>query len=301
MDKIAFIYEKYNDQLQHMASCERMTEEKFCTYVSEALSGLEYVEIEEEGSYGIMHFDYRQSEGRSYCYIPVYGYYSDSEKTTVKLFQKLAKCVACNGVCEFFVHLYSCDTASIQAFHFMQFGTLAEKCIKKIDSFPEIVVPGFMIRALTKTEIDSRWKEIWHAINQILLHLRESPVFYPGTEFTEEVYRDFFMSDHVELIAAFYGEEIVGIIEWNLEDNRLMCGKNSVNVGEIYVSPLFRDKKLSKALLKTAEKRAKDAGFNYMWVNHGTANPNARGFWNKYFETYQYELVRTIDFSACKR
>lgn len=31
-----------------------------------------------------------------------------------------------------------------------------------------------------------------------------------------------------------------------------------------------------------------------MWVEHGTANPNARGFWKKYFKTYQYELVRTI-------
>ncbi len=28
--------------------------------------------------------------------------------------------------------------------------------------------------------------------------------------------------------------------------------------------------------------------------SHGTANPNARGFWNKYFMTYQYEFVRTI-------
>lgn len=31
-----------------------------------------------------------------------------------------------------------------------------------------------------------------------------------------------------------------------------------------------------------------------MWVEHGTANPNARGFWNKYFDTYRYELIREI-------
>ncbi len=301
MDKIALLYKKYNDQLRNMESFERMTKEKFCSFVSEALSGLDYVEIDESGNYGIMYFEYRKNEDRNYCYIPVYGYYSDSEKMTVKLFQKLAKQIACDGSCKFLVHLYSCDTTSIQSFHFMQFGTILEKCIKKINVFSETAVPGFTIRALTKTETESRWKEIWHAINQVILHLQESPVFYPGVEFTEEVYRDFFMSDDVELIAAFRGEEIIGIIEWNLEDNLLMCGKNSVNVGEIYVSPLFRDKKISKALLETAEKRAKAAGFNYMWVEHGTANPNARGFWNRYFETYQYELMRIIDFSACKR
>ena len=38
-----------------------------------------------------------------------------------------------------------------------------------------------------------------------------------------------------------------------------------------------------------------EKGYKYMWVEHGTATPNARGFWNKYFLPYQYELVRTIN------
>lgn len=37
------------------------------------------------------------------------------------------------------------------------------------------------------------------------------------------------------------------------------------------------------------------AGYKYMWVEHGTANPNARGFWNKYFTTCHYELVRRVE------
>lgn len=51
---------------------------------------------------------------------------------------------------------------------------------------------------------------------------------------------------------------------------------------------------LAEALLRYVEARAKCEGAEYMWVQHGTANPNARGFWNKYFSTYEYELVRTI-------
>jgi ribosomal protein S18 acetylase RimI-like enzyme len=97
------------------------------------------------------------------------------------------------------------------------------------------------------------------------------------------------------LIAAFYGRSLVGIIEWNLEEDSFMFGKRkSVNVGEVYVKPSLRGSGLVKALLNTAENRAMNAGFEYMWVEHGTANPNARGFWNKYFQTYQYELVRTV-------
>lgn len=77
-----------------------------------------------------------------------------------------------------------------------------------------------------------------------------------------------------------------------------MCGENSVNVGEIYVMPQYRGTKLSEQLLNMAIKRAKQAGYVYMWVEHGTANPNARGFWNKYFETYQYELTRVVNMES---
>lgn len=87
----------------------------------------------------------------------------------------------------------------------------------------------------------------------------------------------------------------MGIIEWNHEENDFLEGKlNSVNVGEIYVYPEYRGTGLSETILRFAEKRALEEGYNYMWVEHGTANPNARGFWNKYFMPYQYELVRMI-------
>lgn len=102
------------------------------------------------------------------------------------------------------------------------------------------------------------------------------------------------MSEDTKLIAAVHNDELIGMIEWNLDANHLMGGRKSVNVGEIFVLPQYRGTKLSVKLLETAEKRAKEAGYDYMWVEHGTANPNARGFWNKYFATYQYELVREI-------
>lgn len=39
----------------------------------------------------------------------------------------------------------------------------------------------------------------------------------------------------------------------------------------------------------------RNQGLNYLWVEHGTANPNARGFWNKYFITYCYTMIRYMD------
>lgn len=104
------------------------------------------------------------------------------------------------------------------------------------------------------------------------------------------------MSSDLELIGAYADGKLVGIIEWNQEENDFLEGQsNSVNVGEIYVYPKYRGIGLSETLQRFAEKRALEGGYKYMWVEHGTANPNTRGFRNKYFLPYQYELVRTIN------
>ena len=59
------------------------------------------------------------------------------------------------------------------------------------------------------------------------------------------------------------------VIEWNLEETLLCLERKSVNVGEVYVKPSLRGSGLVKALLNTAENRAMNAGFEYMWVGHG--------------------------------
>ena len=58
-------------------------------------------------------------------------------------------------------------------------------------------------------------------------------------------------------------------------------------------SDFLREKLEGLQYLEVENKGEK--GYKCMWVEHGTANPNARGFWNKYFLPYQYELVRTIN------
>lgn len=136
----------------------------------------------------------------------------------------------------------------------------------------------FEIRVLSKSEIEKDWLKIWQLTNNIIRHLQESPVFYPDYEFTEEVYREFYMDRDTELIAAFHNSKLIGIIEWNHDSNDIFGGRKSVNVGEIFVLPQYRGTGLSVKLLETAEKRAKESGYDYMWVEHGTANPMLEDF-----------------------
>lgn len=291
MTETELLYRKYRNM---MPDCGLLDERSFSIFVSEALKGLECVRIEEKTDLGVMYYSLREENGLRHCGIPLLGYYAESEKMTVRLFQKLAENVVSDMSCRFSANLYSSDAECIRAFQMMQFGNMAEKGIRKLGK--NSVNTKFDIRILPKNEITGRWSDVWALVRQIIIHLRKSPVFYPGKEFTEELYRDFFMSDCTEVIAAFDEGRMTGIIEWNSEENKLLCGNGrSVNIGEAFVIPPLRGTGLAESLLYAAEKRAKEAGAEYMWVEHGTANPNARGFWNKYFKTCQYLLVRTVE------
>lgn len=67
-----------------------------------------------------------------------------------------------------------------------------------------------------------------------------------------------------------------------------------INVGEAFVLPEYRGKDIAQALLNYVDQDLLQNNYQYAWVEHGTANPNARYFWNKYFATYKYEMVRRI-------
>lgn len=294
VDRYELLYQSYRKEMESFPSEICMDYIQFSSMLSRQLKDMSFIEIESDNQYGFLYYHHQKDEA-AHIRVPVYGYYAENEKMMVRLFQKLANVVDMNGTNEFSISIYSHDCACMQALHTMQFGNMAEKCIKKIESEPLEPLPGTCIRELNKEEIESRWAEVWNAVNQIVLHLTKSPVFYKGEEFTEEAYRDFFMGESVHAIAALAKDRIVGIIEWNDEANPMISASQcSANVGEAFVYPEFRGTGLAKRLLRYAESAAFENGAKYMWVEHGTANPEARGFWNKYFSTYQYELIRTI-------
>lgn len=294
-DNFKLLYETYIKHLQSFKDFEIMDGTAFAAYASDVLSGMDVIETVYKGRKGLLYYSLEDEGEKRCCRVPVCGYYAEDEKMMVRLFQMLAEKAVTDKPCDFSVDLYAADSVCVQAFHMMQFGNIAEKGISKLDESIEISTSCHNIRPLDKTQINEHWTEIWNMIHRIVTHLQNSPVFYPGEEFTEDVYRGFFMDESVELIAAFDGGKIIGIIEWNTDGNQMLGGgSRAVNVGEAFVEPALRGSGLADALLKTAQKRAKEAGNSFMWVEHGTANPNARGFWNKHFRTYQYELVRTV-------
>lgn len=288
------LYAKYRAHMTGVLRGQVMSEAAFIAMASASAEKLRMISLPEGGQDGFLLYE-AWHDTIDHVSVPVWGCAAESGRTAVQLFQKLADETVGQCPCEFSVNLYSRDLACLQAFWRMQFGMMSEKCLKALGTPAEDEKGAWELRVLDKSELRARWSEVWDATSRIVAHLRESPVFYPGEEFTEDVYRAFYLAEDTELIAAFDRGRLVGIIEWNREAEELIPSEGlSVNVGEAYVFPTYRGTGLAQQLLRSAERAAWNVGARWMWVQHGTANPNACGFWNKTMEPYQVELVRTI-------
>ena len=296
---ISILYRKYEEEMKHFPFLNYMSKDKFQSYTDQYLAHTKIVlGMENERITGVLLYHTWNKCGEKHIDIPVCGYGAcaeDEDKMIGKLFQYMAQNEAAEGITNFSVHIYAHDFPARQLFSFMQFGTMSEICIRKAGADHEKSTP-YRIQNLTKSQITENWSCIWALTKNIIDHLKESPVFYKGDEFTEETYRAFYLDENTTVYAAYDDSgEMIGIIESNGEENSFVCaGDKSVNVGEVYVLPEYRRSGLAQDLLFYAENSVLEQGAAFMWVEHGTANPNARGFWNRYFDTYQYEMIRQV-------
>lgn len=291
----------YDQYRQACACClpeGGLDEKSFRREIGQTLAGMEHVLLNNGSTCeGVLYYEVHQEGSRQICDTPVFGYYASSEKTLTMLFSMLVERVLRGGDTLFQVRLYAHDMQARTLFSMMQFGYMVEKGVCRIDWDASDASADDTIRTLTKAEIEMRWPEIWSLTAAIIRHLQQPPVCYPGREFTEEVYHDFYKDNDTYVHAAFAEDgRMIGIIETNQEADFLVgYALKSVNVGEAYVLPDYRGSGLAHKLLQYAGAYERARGADYLWVEHGTANPNARRFWGKYFKSYQYEMDRLIE------
>ncbi len=297
-DIIRMCYENYKKELAYFHNIPIKTFEDFESYMNENMDGIKgLVYLEESRCTAYLLYHTWEENTELYCSIPEWGYGAVSqnrEKAISYLFQSLAEDIVSERTVNFSVHLYAHDVEMQRLFSYMEFGIQAETGISVLKNIDIITME--CIRELQKEEIVNRWKEIWNLLEQLIHHLRMSPVFYLGEEFTEESYKDFFVDAGTRVFVAEDNGEMIGVIEANKDTMPFVFSDNVVaNVGEVFVLPQYRGKNISQALLSYAKQALLQDNYQYVWVEHGTANPNARCFWNRYFSTYKYEMIRKIN------
>lgn len=290
-------YHKHCEEVKHHIFLKVMSKSSFVTFFRQKLEGMNcLVGIENGKCIGFLLYSLRNEKTEVNCAIPTWGYGSNSEypeKTIGYLFQSLAGQIVLDKKVNFSVRLYAHDEKIQKLFSFMQFGIIAEKGIRRIVEIEHS--SDFKVREISKNELEEKWREIWGLLAQLISHLQKSPVFYSCGEFTEEVYKGFLEDSGTKVYVAEDANKIIGLIESNSENVELFPDVLAVNVGEAYVIPAYRGHKVAQALLHCLDRNLLANSVEYEWVEHGTANPNARGFWNKYFETFEYEFIRNIE------
>lgn len=296
----------YLMECNYVAELKMERKEELNRWIKEAIKNQKGVVCINKGNVvGYMIYTKGFNEGDiCWCMVPVWGYGAigdDRVKVMSKLFQKVADILCNNQKVHYEINVYAHDEEIVRLFSFLQFGIQCEEGIRNT----EIVISGKLdvsIRELSKEEIQNRWSDIWSLVFRLIEHLRQSPVFYPGTEFTEKIYKDYFMDHATHVYVAEEENCIIGLLDANRDGNNFITNDaRCYNVGDIFVIEGYRGKGIAKELLRYVNGTLKEKGIEQLWVEHGTANPNARGFWNKYFSTFSYTLVRDIDYSLLLR
>lgn len=127
-------------------------------------------------------------------------------------------------------------------------------------------------------------------------HLASSPVFQEEFQFTPEFIA--WKSEERQSVhfAARAGDRIVGFIEATFEgENYLTIHPQMRNICGAGVLPEYRNRGIMRALLVALANHYRAEGITVLGVDYETQNPNARGFWERYFTPYTWSWERVFD------
>jgi GNAT superfamily N-acetyltransferase len=244
---------------------------------------------------------YEDYKGYKKAYSPIYGYGikkdTDRGKIASLLFQYASENLIKLSVRNFEVKVYSHDTEVISSFVLNQFGILCTDAIKNIDTpFCDLNTNILKYCELTKHDILKHKESLLKLWRCLANHLQASPTYYYGEEFTDDAYWEYINDVNTRLFVAMDEGEIIGIFDASCDGN---CFANSdkytINVGDLYLKNDYRGKNVAQELLQYVSNVLKKENYKRLWVEHGTTNPNAQRFWDRYFSRFTYTLTRNID------
>lgn len=218
-----------------------------------------------------------------------------------RMYQFLAGKLAEKGIAYHSIALYARDTAALSGLFTYGFGM---RCVDAVRSMEGISISGrsgIAEEILCHESGQADFPEIRKMRACLGKHLGESPCFIMMSDADMENWQRRKESGGVRVFTAWCGERPVAYLEitdggenfatevWEM---RNICGA--------YCLPAYRGQGIMQLLLNFVIRTLQAEGYTLLGVDFESINPNAWGFWNKYFSAYTYSLTRRIVESACK-
>lgn len=228
---------------------------------------------------------------------PIWGYAAVGEKKEQilsRMYEFMADRLCQTQTVRFSVNIYAHDSIALWLFSCLQFGVQCCEVIR--DTMDPICEGGSVdVRELDKAQIIEQWPSIWSMLGDLAQHLRKSPTFYPAREFTEDHYKVYLNNETTRVFAVYEEENIVGILTASPEAEQFfISAEGNYEVGNIYVLETHRGQNIAQELLQSVNDTMLLEGTWRLTVQHVTANPNAREFWDRYFKPYMYTMIRDV-------
>lgn len=152
----------------------------------------------------------------------------------------------------------------------------------------------------TKFDIEEvPWQEavtLLEVKQSLARHLASSPMFMEHFDFTPEFVARKSEERQSVHFAARDGDRIIGYIEATSDgENYLTRSPYMHNICGAGVLPEYRNRGVMQSLLSRLASKYRAEGMQALGVDYETLNPNARGFWERFFTPYTWSWERRYD------
>ena len=258
--------------------------------------GVINVAFENDIVVGFLAFDKGKSDATS----PLYGYginHANRGEIISKLFQSTASDLCENYIQRFWVNVYAHDSEVLWTYIMSAFSMDVTDVVRDTGVPVEARTCKYTFKEINRTELLNHKFDVIELYRNLINHLRVSPVFYNCKYFLpiEDRFEDF-LSDNMRVFAVFDGGKLIGMVNAEPPDKGFAIeDTDAMSLGDLFVASLYRRNGIGVALLNYANNELLKSGIERIFVTHGTINPTARGFWDKYFTNYSYTMTRQID------
>ena len=292
--------ENYNMEKTKVDSLKELDKSFFSDRLYKLLSeGIGSIAIENGDIVGylIFHVDTEHQ----YAVSPIYGYGINHIKRgeiISRLFQDTATILGeqyCKDLC---VNVYAHDIEVLKTYIMSAFVMDTTNVIRNTEqAINTNNITEYTFREIDKAELLDYKEDVIGFYRNLINHLRESPIFYPCNEFLpiEERFSDFLAND-IRVFAVFDKAKLIGMVISEPSDIAIAANdKYALNLSDLFIAPDYRRNNIGTALLAFANNELRRSGVQRLYVTHGTINPTARGFWDKYFQNYSFSMTRQIN------
>lgn len=218
---------------------------------------------------------------------------SDIDRTFTSMLTELGGCSSLTGVD---IAAFTCPVTDPAFNHTLSQNGFGVRCADAVVSLDDLPTLAPEIGLVIEEVPWQRATELIEPKRSLGKHLASSPMFMEHFDFSPEFIASKSEERQSVHVAARDGDRYIAYIEATFDgENYLTRSPQMRNICGAGVLPEYRNCGIMQALLVLLADKYRAEGVQALGVDYETFNPNARGFWERFFQPYTWSWERRFD------